>query len=403
MGISGYTLKMDPISIYLHIPFCQHRCGYCDFNTYAGIQELIPAYVDALIEEIKVFTRNSPEKKKAHTIFFGGGTPSLLTSFQIERILNTLNKEFAITKNVEISLEANPGTVNQEYLMELYSLGVNRLSMGVQSTIAHELKLLERNHGYRDAVNAVEFARKAHFDNISLDLIFGLPNQKLSDWKKNLINAFDLGPDHISLYALTIEQGTPLKKQIDKGMFPYPNDDQAADMYEWTMDFLAEKGFSHYEISNWAKSNTLGKSFQAKHNLQYWKNYPYIGFGAGAHSFMGGHRFSNILFPAKYIQKMKEKDMVKFPIAPTSIDVQEISKEIEMQETMMMGLRLLQQGVSSSEFFIRFGVELEKVFKTEIEGLIKNGLLRWQGDVNENLILTRRGRLLGNQVFMNFV
>ncbi len=394
---------MDPISIYLHIPFCKHRCGYCDFNTYAGLEDLIPKYVEALVEEIRFFTSHNSEKLNAHTIFYGGGTPSLLNAFHLEKIMNEINNSFILAKDSEISLEANPGTVNLDYFSNIRSLGINRLSMGVQSANPKELLLLERQHGYDDAIIAVNDARKAGFENISVDLIFGLPNQKLAEWKDNLSKAFSLSPDHISLYSLTIEDGTPLEKQIKNGKYPYPDDDSAADMYEWTMDFLGENGFVHYEISNWAKLNNVGEINLSQHNLQYWKNRPYIGFGAGAHSSIGGYRFSNTLAPGKYIKQMEQNKNIEFPRTPTSIDMQKIEKNIEMNETMMMGLRLLQSGVSKNEFFNRFGNELEETFKEEISELIQNKLVQWGGDSNNNLVLTRRGRLLGNQVFMKFV
>ena len=400
---SGYTWKMDPISIYLHIPFCKHRCGYCDFNTYAGLDNLIPEYVDALVDEIVFFAAHKSQKLNAHTIFFGGGTPSLLTISQIEKIMNAIGDSFNLTADMEVSLEANPGTVDFEYFSNIRSMGINRLSMGVQSANSIELKILERQHGYSDAILAMEEARRAGFENISLDLIFGLPNQVLADWKENLIKAFSLTPDHISLYSLTVEKGTPLEKQVKNGIYPYPDDDVAADMYEWTMDFLGENGFAHYEISNWAKICGGGEINLSRHNLQYWKNKPYIGFGAGAHSSIGGYRFSNILTPRKYINQMSEMKPNKFPRTPTSIEVQLIDKEVAMNETMMMGLRLLQQGVAKNDFKIRFGQDLEETFKDEIRELLKKELLKWGGDSNQTLLLTKRGRVLGNQVFMKFV
>lgn len=292
-----------PHSLYLHIPFCRHRCGYCDFNTYAGLDDLIGDYVLALVKEIELVADAAGEKLPIHTIFFGGGTPSLLPSNAIKSILQTVISAFELQEGAEITMEANPGTVDQKYLSEVRTYGINRLSLGVQSANPEELRILEREHGYAEAIEAVRDARKAGFKNISIDLIYGLPGQTLADWENNLALALQLAPEHISLYSLTVEHGTPLEKLVNRGLVQLPDPDLAADMYETTIEELALKDFVHYEISNWAKRDPEGNVIASRHNQQYWLNLPYLGLGAGAHGFAENVRTRNVLAPQAYINR----------------------------------------------------------------------------------------------------
>ncbi|MCH7481063.1 MAG: radical SAM family heme chaperone HemW [Chloroflexi bacterium] len=394
---------MQPHSLYLHIPFCKHRCGYCDFNTYAGMDDLIPAYANALQAEIRAFADASGQRIPIHTIYFGGGTPSLMPAKYITAILESIDQRFELLPDSEITLEVNPGTVDLNYFRDLHKSGVNRISMGVQSANPEELRLLERQHGYADAIHAVKYARQAGFDNLSVDLIFGLPYQKLSTWQHSLELALALNPEHISLYALTIEHGTPLGHWVSRGLLPVPNPDTAADMYEWTMQHLEGHGFNHYEISNWARRSEEGAEFSSRHNLQYWRNLPYIGFGAGAHGYIDGMRIANVLAPTAYIERCTNGKPTKFPRTPASVNVKPIDTRTEMGETLMMGLRLIQEGVSNSVFQARFGKPLTDVYREEIEELGNLDLLEWAGVENDMLRLTPRGRLLGNQVFVRFI
>jgi len=226
------------ISLYFHIPFCIHRCAYCDFNTYAGQEPLIPAYVEALCREIKIVAFSAPERLSAHTIFFGGGTPSLLSADQFESILKTVQDSFNLTPDVEISLEANPGTLTLDFLRDLRTLGFNRISLGVQSVHADELHQLERIHDTFDVIEAVTWARRAGFDNLNLDLIFGLPEQPLDRWQATVNFILGLHPEHLSLYALTVEHGTPFGRWAQRGLLSMPDPDTAADMYEWAGEAL---------------------------------------------------------------------------------------------------------------------------------------------------------------------
>jgi oxygen-independent coproporphyrinogen III oxidase len=394
---------MPLYSLYLHIPFCRHRCSYCDFNTYAGLDTLIPEYVRALTLEIELLALSAQESLPVHTIFFGGGTPSLLPLAELDRILKVLRNSFDIQSEAEITLEANPGTVSPSYLKEIHSLGVNRLSLGMQSSNPVELQFLERQHDHSDVIQAVEWARRAGFDNLNLDLIFGLPYQVLDTWQTTLEKALELRPDHLALYALTLEHGTPMQQWVGKGLLPEPDPDLAADMYEYAAERLSEAGFSQYEISNWARPAAGGGLAVCRHNLQYWRNLPYFGFGAGAHGFVGGYRTVNDLSPVGYIKRCTSGRQQAFPRTPSTIEINPVERQAEIGETLMMGLRLTEEGISARTFIERFGVSLKEMFEGEIERLVNQGLLEWIAGDEERLRLTPRGRLLGNQVFMAFI
>lgn len=398
-------MTMQSYSVYLHIPFCTHRCGYCDFNTYAGLEDLIPAYCRALHTEI-TWARSTEERLPVHTIFFGGGTPSLLPAAEIERALEAISDSFVVQPGAEITIEANPGTLSQDYLHNLRSAGVNRISLGVQSAHPGELRLLERIHDYGDVTRAVAWARRAGFDNLNLDLIFGLPEQPLENWQRTLGLAMGLEPEHFSLYALSLEHGTPFGTWARRGLLSTPDPDLAADMYEWASERLECSGYLQYEISNWAAPDVSGAPHSCRHNLQYWRNLPYLGFGAGAHGFAAGVRTANVLSPAAYIQRMAEASnsarppAPPFPHTPAVQTAHSIDRAAEIGETMMMGLRLVREGVSNTNFCARFGQPLTELFGLQIERLTRLGLLEWHDDC---LRLTRRGRLLGNQVFVEFI
>ncbi|MBN2386633.1 MAG: radical SAM family heme chaperone HemW [Anaerolineales bacterium] len=389
-------------SLYLHIPFCRHRCAYCDFNTYAGREALIPAYVAALGQEIETVALAAPERLQVHTIFFGGGTPSLLRPAQFETILGTIAARFDLVAP-EISIEANPGTCPSADLVSLHSLGINRISFGVQSFHPDELRQLERIHGPFDALDAVRAARRAGFGNLSLDLIYGLPEQTLNRWTTTVKQAVALAPEHLSLYALTVEPGTPFGRWADRGLLPLPDPDLAAGMYDWAGNYLLSRGYEQYEISNWAKPD-----FECRHNLQYWRNLPYLGFGAGAHGYAGGWRVSNALRIRPYMKRLAVSvaDLLPFPFSPAMVMRQPVSRQQEMGETMITGLRLTREGISDPVFAARFGVWLADAFGREIQELVRLGLLEWlspNADKERVLRLTQPGRLLGNQVFLRFV
>ncbi|HSK88844.1 MAG TPA: radical SAM family heme chaperone HemW [Anaerolineales bacterium] len=411
-----------PYSLYLHIPFCTHRCAYCDFNTYAGQEDLIPAYVDALCTEIEfvgtsfhsltesptgVLREGDRGEGIVHTIFFGGGTPSLLSPGQFGSVLQTIRNRLTLTEDAEITIEANPGTVSYENLLELRKTGINRISYGVQSANTEELRRLERAHNFFDVIEAVTSARKAGFDNLNLDLIYGLPEQTPGTWQTTVKRILDLHPEHISAYALTLEHGTPFGRWSSKGLLPLPDPDLAAEMYEWASEVFEANGYVQYEISNWAKPE-----HECRHNLQYWRGLPYLAFGAGAHGYANGYRYSNVLRIKTYIERLSTDHWslnTVFPLSPATVNHHKQSLRDDISEFMMTGLRLTQEGVSEEEFQKRFDQPLREVYGKEIDELLKQGLIEipspgiGRGVKGGMIRLTKRGRLLGNKVFMQFV
>lgn len=400
-------------SIYLHIPFCKHRCAYCDFNTYAGQEAIIPAYVEALIREIEFIGKHpSLPNFNVPTIFFGGGTPSLLSGPQFDSIMSALSSAFALSAGAEVTIEANPGTISPAKLDAIRKAGINRISFGVQSSVTEELRMLEREHDFFTVIEAVSTARKAGFDNLNLDLIYALPQQTLTLWQTTVKRVLELQPEHISAYALTLEHGTPFGKWADKGMLPLPDPDLAADMYEWTMDYLQQSGYTQYEISNWAKINSEFRNqkseFMCRHNLQYWRSLPYLGLGAGAHGYAGGYRYSNVLRIKTYIDRLPIYDLqftnYEFPITPAVVNKHKQTQRDDISDYMINNLRLVEAGVADSDFRSRFGSGLLDIFPKEVGKLIQSGLLEKKtSEGSEVFRLTRRGRLLGNRVFEHFV
>ena len=385
----------ESVSLYIHIPFCRAKCAYCSFNSYQGLEHLKAPYVQALVREIEGYFQ--PDKLKAITMYFGGGTPSLLSLEQLAELLAASSRAFRIEEGSEITLEANPGTIDLLYLKGLRKLGVNRLSLGVQSLDDRTLCILGRIHSAREALEAYGMARQAGFSNINLDLIYSLPTQTLVQWEDTLRRAILLEPDHLSLYPLTLEEDTPLAQRVARGELPFPDEDLAADMYLLAEEMLDAAGYEHYEISNWARMlpgcscGELGY-LASRHNLTYWRNEPYLGFGAGAHSYFGAQRYYNALSPAEYIVRLESG-------RSPQVGVEEIGEALEMAETMIMGLRLL-EGIDKGIFQRRFGQDLMKTYGEEIEELIELGLIEMEG---ERMKLTPRGRLLGNEVFQRFL
>ena len=375
-----------PIALYVHIPFCLSKCNYCDFNTYEGIENLMPSFVDALVAEIHLWTArlDGPE---ITSIFFGGGTPSYLPAESIARVMEAIDASASVAPNAEITLEANPDDVDAVKSASWIDAGFNRISIGVQSFHDPLLGALSRRHSSDDASDAVATARDAGFGSINIDLMYGLPNQSSSMWETTLRRAVELETEHLSLYGLQIEPGTPLHRDVHRGTLPTPSDDLAADMYELAIETLDDAGYEHYEISNWAKPG-----HRSEHNLAYWLNKPYLGVGPGAHSSMSGCRFANMKSPRRYINTVAEGSI--------AVDFTEItSSDMAMSETMMLGMRLA-EGVSATEFRERFGRSLESVYGSEIRWLERSGLVERAGD---RIRLTDRGKLLGNTVFEQFI
>ena len=398
-----YSPVMQVYSLYIHIPFCKHICSYCDFNTYAGLETLIPQYVEALKKECAMLHSSYGKPPAIHSIYFGGGTPTILSLEEFRKILTSIEKYFILQPDVEVSCEANPVSIDKAYLLGLHKMGINRLSIGMQSADPFILNLLGREHAYRDVCRSVESARQVGFKNINLDLIFGSPEQTFALWHDSLEKALRLDPEHLSLYSLMLEDETPLSENISRGAISQIDPDLAAEMYEFATDMLAAEGFKQYEISSWARGSEAGEFQMCIHNLQYWRNWPYLGIGAGAHGFAGGMRIANVIHPKEFIQRIASSDSHPFPRTSASETIIPIDQETEMKETLLMGLRLTEEGVSTQDFYQRFGSTLTSVFSQETKDFIESGLLEIVDSNGERIRFTTKGRILANQVFERFV
>ena len=409
-----------PLGLYIHIPFCTRKCPYCDFNTYAGLEPLYESYTQTLCREL---TRWAPliDGRRVQTVFMGGGTPTVLRADQLTRIFELVHTEFSLEEEAEISAEANPGIEDWGQFALLRELGVNRLSMGVQSFQPQELAFLGRIHSADDARHAFDAASEAGFENINLDFMFGLPQQSLKAWSDTLDKALELAPRHLSLYSLIVEPDTPLWHWVETGQTSPPDDDLAAEQYEIAMARLRQSGYVHYELSNW----TRGTEFACRHNLIYWRNQEWIGVGPGAHSHLryplsaplrreltrGGtgaaadktaaglpcgqaaRRWSN--------RKSVQGYMKRISSGETPVDLcEELPALVSMGETMMLGLRLVREGVAFARFEALHGQPMRAVFGPKLERLQDAGMLELN---RERVRLTARGLLLGNRVFSEFV
>ena len=380
-------MVQQPLGLYIHIPYCIHKCGYCDFNSHPIKQDEMNHYIDALVAEMKHYAKTYSNTNIIRTIFLGGGTPTTLTVYQLERILKECVSEFTVASDAEITIEANPATIDIEQLKSIRQTGYNRISIGVQSFDKAELKLLDRAHGPEEIHSTVDRARKAGFDNLSLDLMFAVPNQSLSSWESNLNKALEKNPEHLSTYNLTIEQGTAFSKLQSNGKLIMPDDAHQLELYKRTIERLTKKGFHHYEISNFARR---GK--ECKHNITYWENKNTLGLGAGASSYMNGTRFKNINLPAHYIRQVKEKKIAV-----------EHSETLEprqaMGETIMLGLRLL-QGISIHQFEKRFQISFINLFRNIISALKEKELVIIEKDY---LRLSQKGLFWADSVILEFI
>lgn len=398
---------LDTISLYIHIPFCHKKCHYCDFNSYAGLLGWRTKYVRALVREISLAGQAArmPDgaRRRCRTIFFGGGTPSLLKASEIAAILQAAQAAFAVDADAEITLEANPGTLEYHHLGELRATGVNRLSMGAQSFDADLLRWMGRIHSAEEIVTAVHAARQAGFTNLNLDFIFALPDQTLAQWTDTLDRALALAPDHLSLYSLIVEPETPLFDWVEAGTVNPASDDAAADMYLLAQARLAQAGYAQYEISNWARAG-----HQCNHNLTYWHNLPYIGVGAGAHSSFAGRRFAAVRPVAGYVAALGgdwEPTATTFgTVGGPVTDSETVDDATAMSQTAILALRL-NAGLDIDHFARRFGVTFAATFGARLTDLVAGGFVEYVGDAEtgRRLRLTERGRLVGNEVFERFL
>lgn len=372
--------EMKEIGVYIHIPFCKQKCLYCDFVSFANKQELQKDYIQALKKEIQNWKNNA---YKIKTIYIGGGTPSYIDSNYISEIINLVGNAPSIT------IELNPGTVTEQKLLDYKNAGINRLSIGLQSTNDNLLKQIGRIHNYKQFLETYNLARNIGFDNINVDLMIGLPNQSIKDVKQSLEDICRLNPEHISVYSLIVEENTPMQKLIDNGELKLPDEELERQMYWYVKDYLELNGYKHYEISNFAKPG-----FESEHNLDCWNQKEYIGFGAGAYSYLNKKRFGNISNLEKYIQNCNSNNFEKNTILE---EVQD--KNQQMNEYMILGLRKI-DGISIQKFEEKFNENPILLFRKELQKLHEEKLIIIDGDV---IKLSNKGLDLANIVWEEFV
>ncbi len=376
---------MEGFALYIHIPFCMQKCHYCDFNSFAVTEATKKRFMDCILLEIDLLAKKY--KAPLKTIFFGGGTPTILSGEELLLILDRVREKFTLLEGIEISSEANPETVNKEQLTLLKQGGFNRLSFGVQSFSNHYLKKLGRVHTANKAIESYYLAREIGFDNLNLDLIFALPGQSMEEWQDTLEQAVRLNPEHLSTYNLKIEEGTRFYQLLTENKISPVSEDLDLAMYNYTKEFLEAKGYQQYEISNFAK-----EGLRSKHNQIYWLNQPYLSLGPGAHFYDGRGRGYNFSRLEDYFQAIRAG---KLPVA----EYHQLSREEEIEETLMLGLRLI-DGISLEGFSERYGIELEEVYQRELKQLLKNRLIKVEAG---RLSLTEQGILLANQVLAEFI
>ena len=377
--------QADPgFGVYVHIPFCRHRCHYCDFNTYEGQDDLHAAYVEALVADVE---RWGGETRPATSVFFGGGTPTLLPAASLGRILSTIKRRVGLAAGAEITIEANPETVDERYLTELRAAGFERISVGVQSLVPKVLTGLGRTHPPEAALGAIAAARAAGFTDVNADLIYGSPWESDDDWERSLEGIVEAGVDHVSAYALTIEESTPLATLIKTGRTPDVDPDVQARRHEVAEEVLAAAGFSRYEISNWSQPNRA-----SRHNVLYWSAGDYLGFGCGAHAHSDGKRWWITRLPRDFISAVDRGE-------PVIAGSESLDADARAGEALMLGLRLA-SGVDTDAFNRRFGPEAIGKRISSIEELRAMGLLTEDPDL---LQLTRRGTLIANEVLVRLL
>ncbi|MED3548926.1 radical SAM family heme chaperone HemW [Cytobacillus praedii] len=371
---------------YIHIPFCEHICHYCDFNKVFLKGQPVDEYLDSLAEEIKM-TLNETPTELLDTIFIGGGTPTALNEQQLEKLCQIIKTYLPYSNETEFTFEANPGDLSEEKLRTLYQAGVNRISFGVQTFNEELLKRIGRAHRAKDVFQSIDLAKKTGFENISIDLIYSLPGQTLADFKETLATAFSLDIQHYSGYSLIIEPKTVFYNLMRKGKLLSPGEDVEAEMFEVLMEEMEKRGFKQYEISNFSKPG-----YESKHNLTYWNNEWYYGFGAGAHSYVNGSRISNHGPLKKYMNSVNER---RLPI----LDRHKVTKVEQMEEEMFLGLRKT-AGVSITRFIEKFEENPVALYKNELKALTFRDLIQVTDD---QICLTKQGRFLGNEVFQSFL
>ncbi|OAI44483.1 hypothetical protein AYO38_02140 [bacterium SCGC AG-212-C10] len=379
---------MKPLAVYVHIPFCIVKCGYCDFNAYAGLDHLKPSYQQAVVSEIGRY-RELLSTREVTSIAFGGGTPGEVPAADIAAMVRAVRDAAgAVASDAEVALEANPGTTTLDQLRDLRSGGVTRISFGAQSFLADELRFLDRIHSPEAIGASVRAARTAAIPSVGLDLIYGLPGQSLDRWLVSVQSALALGIDHLSLYCLTVEDGTPLARRVARGDVLPLDGDASADQYEAANELLEANGFVHYEVSNWARPG-----HESQHNQAYWIDRDYLGLGAGAHGYVDGMRYENIASPAAYIEALR------LPGSSAVVASYRPDTATAMGDWLATGLRRL-AGVDAAQFEMRFGVALDATVGPVLDSCVSAGVLEEHAD---SYRLTRRGLLLHGEVAAELV
>lgn len=432
----------EELSLYIHIPFCVRKCGYCDFLSAPADEDSRDRYVQALLMEIERYRGTETADRKIRTLYIGGGTPSILSIRQLDNIVQKIKCTFNFCKSIEASMEINPGTASKEKCRALYQMGINRLSIGLQSTNDAELKALGRIHSYEDFLNTYTWCREAGFQNINVDLMAALPYQTVESYTTGLRKIIHLAPEHISAYSLILEEGTPFYQKYNSGCYPLPDEEQERLMYRETEQVLAQAGYERYEISNYAK-----KGYACRHNLVYWQGGDYLGLGLGSSSYMDGARFHNTTDFNTYVNRYTNEDRpagckdermhgqgktqieglaegqdIQLCCRKYAEDWEELSMQAKMEEFMFLGLRVM-EGVSGTEFEKRFGKTMEEVYATVLRKHEEEGLLRIERKVDHNedreeaataelvkrktnierVMLTAKGIDVSNYVFADFL
>jgi oxygen-independent coproporphyrinogen-3 oxidase len=376
------------LSVYVHIPFCIQKCGYCDFNAYRYRDHVAHAYLAAIEREIVYAATKRPSTEyRVPSVYFGGGTPSTLAPLDLTRLLGMIGDSFPLQADAEITLEADPGTIDLAGLEALRAGGFNRISIGVQAFDDDLLDTLDRLHSAADARSALVWARRAGFLDLNLDLMFGLPGQSLTAWEMSLQEAIAFAPTHVSVYGLTIEERTPFYRRQQSGKLILPDEESQATMFERADQLLTAAGYVHYEISNYAMPG-----WRSRHNLHYWRHGEYLGFGAGAHAYLEGSRMENERLPGRYIQAVVEHG--------NAVHMSEyIDRERRLHEGLMVGLRL-REGIDLVAFLQRYGISLETAYAAPIAELVQGGYLQVTAG---HLRLSDSGRLVADAVLSQLV
>ena len=380
---------MSPrLSFYVHIPYCVKRCGYCDFNTYTPAELQGPDlaavsanYIDAVIQEIEMAS-SSVGNAEVPTIFFGGGTPSLMPSADLARVISAIREKFELANDAEITIEVNPDSVSEEFLAHMREAGANRISMGMQSAAPHVLAILDRTHKPENVVRAVELARKSGYEHVSVDLIYGTPGESFADWKTSVESALALPIDHISAYALIVERGTKLAAQVARGELVMPSDDETAEKYLYADECFEAAGFTWYELSNWSKPGG-----QCRHNIAYWDGSFWWGVGPGAHSYFGSERWWNIKHPKSYQERIAKSES---PIQ----ERENLTPENKADEFILLQIRR-REGISHSQ------MSASQI--SIAERFVATGDLDQESWAQNKLVLSKNGRLIADRIVRELV